>query len=275
MSRSARVSATTVWPPQRCTSAEPELSGRAGHHHPHDRQRSDRRPAVSGSPGASRPGPARQRGERLGQRRQVRVALREQRRGRPATGCRARGCSRPRRSRAPCRRRAVHLYSTSATSLDDAEAVREAGRDVELAEVLRRQRHADPPAEGRRAAPDVDRDVEDLARDRADQLALRPAAAASAARAACPRTEREWLSCTNGPVDAAVAVLALGVVGLEEEPARVAEDVRLDDEHARAARSAMNRTLSAPARARLQQVLAVRALAPSAREPLARRSASM
>ena len=46
-----------------------------------------------------------------------------------------------------------------------------------------------------------------------------------------PPTDREWLSCTNGAVDAVLAV-PLGVVGLEEEAAAVAMHVGLDDQHA-------------------------------------------
>ena len=49
-----------------------------------------------------------------------------------------------------------------------------------------------------------------------------------------PRFDREWLSCTKTAVDAALGVLP-GVIGLEEEPARIAVDVRVDEDHAEAA----------------------------------------
>src|SRR6185295_9810777 len=54
---------------------------------------------------------------------------------------------------------------------DDGEAVREAFGNVDLLEVLRRHADADPFAERRRAAPDVDGDVENLALDDAKELA--------------------------------------------------------------------------------------------------------
>ena len=51
----------------------------------------------------------------------------------------------------------------------------EAGGDVELVVVLAREHGAHPVAEGGRARADVDRHVEDLAEDGADQLPLRVA----------------------------------------------------------------------------------------------------
>src|SRR5205814_43652 len=54
-----------------------------------------------------------------------------------------------------------------------AEAVGETGRDEHLAEVVAGELRAGPLAEGGRARADVDRDVENLALQRADQLALR------------------------------------------------------------------------------------------------------
>src|SRR5262249_22798112 len=56
---------------------------------------------------------------------------------------------------------------------DHAEPMGEAGRDITLFEVVRRQAHGHPPAERRRPAPDVDGDVEYLSFDDADQLSLR------------------------------------------------------------------------------------------------------
>src|SRR4029079_1580583 len=58
-------------------------------------------------------------------------------------------------------------------SRDDAEAVREALRNPELTAIRGRELAAEPEAEGRRAAANVDRDVEDRALDGAHQLALR------------------------------------------------------------------------------------------------------
>src|SRR5205085_9267341 len=48
---------------------------------------------------------------------------------------------------------------------EDAEAVREAGRHVDLAEVLGRERHRYPPREAWRSAADVHGNVEHLAFD--------------------------------------------------------------------------------------------------------------
>jgi hypothetical protein len=54
------------------------------------------------------------------------------------------------------------------------EAMCESGRYVELAPVLRRQRHGDPAAERRGATPDIDRHVERRPADDSDKLPLRP-----------------------------------------------------------------------------------------------------
>ena len=53
------------------------------------------------------------------------------------------------------------------------KAVREPGRDIELPLVLAREHQAVPLPEGGRAAPDVHRDVEHLALQHLEQLALR------------------------------------------------------------------------------------------------------
>src|SRR5262249_8013315 len=55
---------------------------------------------------------------------------------------------------------------------DDAEAVREAWRHVDLLEVGGGQRNPDPPPERRRATADVDGDVEHFTLDHADELSL-------------------------------------------------------------------------------------------------------
>src|SRR6266850_5520798 len=57
---------------------------------------------------------------------------------------------------------------------DHAESVRKARRDKDLFEIRRRQADTVPASKGRRPAPDVDGDVEDLAFDDSDELPLRP-----------------------------------------------------------------------------------------------------
>ena len=112
---------------------------------------------------------------------------------------------------------------------DHAVAVREPGGDEELAVVLLREERADPAAEGRRAAPDVHRDVEDLAADREDELGLRAHRAGSAGRAARRAgSARGWPGRSRR--DPRVAV-AGGVPGLQEKAALVAEDARLEQQH--------------------------------------------
>jgi hypothetical protein len=91
--------------------------------------------------------------------------------------------------------------------------------------------HAEPAAEGGRAAPDVDRDVEHLALDRAHQLALRSADLRVQA-AQRPAHRVRVVVLHEGTRDAAGAVL-VEVVRLHEEAARVAVHVRLHDDHAR------------------------------------------
>ena len=118
---------------------------------------------------------------------------------------------------------------------EDAEAVREPGRHVALPEVVGRERDANPSAERRRAAADVDGDVEDLALDDADQLALRPPdLQMQAAQRAADRPRMVVLHERAG--DAVLAV-RVGVIGLDEEAAVVVVDVGLDDERRPADRS--------------------------------------
>ena len=113
---------------------------------------------------------------------------------------------------------------------DDAEAVGEAGRDPELAEVLAGEGEADPAAERGRAAADVHRHVEHLALDRPHELALGlPVLRVQAPQGPPGRVRVVVLD--EGPGDSALRVLSL-VVGLEEEAAGVLEDVRLDQDHA-------------------------------------------
>jgi hypothetical protein len=47
-----------------------------------------------------------------------------------------------------------------------------------------------------------------------------------------PRCERETLSCTNARPNTGLGV-PLGMVGFHEEPALIAEDSRLDQQHVR------------------------------------------
>src|SRR2546425_426565 len=90
----------------------------------------------------------------------------------------------------------------------------------------------DRPAEGRRAAPDVDRDVEDLAGDDPDDLALRlPDLIVQAAQHAAPRARVVVLHEVR--VQAGGLAERLAVVAFQKEAALVAEDFRLEDENLR------------------------------------------
>ena len=91
---------------------------------------------------------------------------------RPARAAPDRDRSRSRRVRPPVVRRG-DLVDHLGVRLERAVAVQEARRDPELLPVLRAQHGADMPAVGRRAAPDIDRDVPDRAAHHAHQLALR------------------------------------------------------------------------------------------------------
>ena len=107
----------------------------------------------------------------------------------------------------------------------------ETGRDEHLAEVVAGELGARPLAEGGRARSDVHRDVEDLALQRPDQLALGPLhlRVQSPERAAV----RARLVVLDERVrDARFAVLSL-VERLQEMTAGIAEDVRLDEQDAR------------------------------------------
>src|SRR5712692_7022799 len=96
----------------------------------------------------------------------------------------------------------------------DAEAVREPGRDEHLAEVVRRESGAGPLAEGGRAGADVHGHVEDLALQGSDQLALRPAELR--VQAAQRAAERAGLVVLDERVrDPRLAVFAL-VEGLQD-----------------------------------------------------------
>ena len=86
-------------------------------------------------------------------------------------------------ARAPGRRSRCTCRGTRASREVTKKPCAKPGRHPELALVLGRERHADPPAEGGRRAAHVDRHVEDLAGDHAHQLALRRAGAGSAGRA--------------------------------------------------------------------------------------------
>ncbi len=107
----------------------------------------------------------------------------------------------------------------------------EAGWHVALSEIVRGERDADPPAESRRAAADIHRDVEHLALDDADQFALCvPDLQMEAAKRAGHRSRVVVLH--ERALDAVLAV-AVDVIGLEEEPAPVHVHIRFDHENVR------------------------------------------
>src|SRR5207245_9875925 len=88
-----------------------------------------------------------------------------------------------------------------------------------------------PPTKIRRAAADVRRDIEDLAGDDADELALRPAdLIMQPAQHAPPRARVIVLD--EARADSRALELPL-VPALIEEPARVAENAGLDEQHFR------------------------------------------
>ena len=160
------------------------------------------------------------------------------------------------------------MYSTCATGLTTAEAVRKTRRQVALAEVLGRERDAHPPAERRRPAPHVHGDVEDLAFDDAHQLALR-----------APDLQVQAAQRAAGPIASGCPARTAprmprpryfsGVIRLEEEAARVPVDVRLDDDDA-GNRGGTNRT-SGFLLEDAEQILAVGARSHRLRQPRADR----
>ena len=111
-----------------------------------------------------------------------------------------------------------------------AEAVGEPRRDEHLAEVVCPERGGRPFAEGGGAGADVDGDVEDLAPQHADQLAL--GFAELRVQAAQRATGRAGLVVLDeGVGDPRLAILAL-VERLQEVPAGVPEHLGLDHEDA-------------------------------------------
>src|SRR5258708_5961849 len=110
----------------------------------------------------------------------------------------------------------------------DAEAVDEAGRHPELAVVLAGEDGAHPTAEGGRARPDVDRDVEDLALQGTDQLALGfPGLRVQAAQDVAVRV---GLIVLDEGAGQAFGLELFPVIDLEEEAALVGEDSGLDED---------------------------------------------
>src|SRR5262249_32412434 len=114
---------------------------------------------------------------------------------------------------------------------EDAEAMGESGGNPQLARNLLGELQAHPPSEAGRAAADVDRDIEDLSPEDLDQLAL-------------PFGLLEMQSAQGAPDRAGVVVLDEGTAharlgiprfleALVEESPRIAEDLRLDDQHLR------------------------------------------
>src|SRR5262245_41032177 len=81
----------------------------------------------------------------------------------------------------------------------------------------------------RGAATDVDRHVEDLAFDHADQFALRAPNLRVKATDRAPLRLR-MVVLDEDRVNPALLILPL-VIGLEEKASLVAEDLRLDDNH--------------------------------------------
>src|SRR5262249_61975789 len=113
-----------------------------------------------------------------------------------------------------------HLVLDLGGLREDAEAVHEAGRHVKLAKVGPREERRHPAPERGGAAPHVDRDVEDLAGDREDELALRLEALGMEATESAVYALRAVV-LNEGLTDAALLVLPL-VVGLKEEATSIA-----------------------------------------------------
>src|SRR5581483_6694772 len=109
------------------------------------------------------------------------------------------------------------------------EPVRESRRDVALTEVVRRKDYRHPLPEGRRPAPDVDRHIEDFAREDANELALRVTQLQmQTAQRPADRLRVIVLHERRGDAELAIPIRA---VRFDEEAAAVAVHVRLDDEH--------------------------------------------
>src|SRR5512135_2531963 len=110
----------------------------------------------------------------------------------------------------------------------DAEAVGEPFRHIELPPVLGRERHPNPSGEGRRAASDVDGHVEDLTLQYREQLTLRIWVLEVEPAKHAPEGVREVvLHERRGQPGRPVAG---AVPGLEEVTSLVAEDLGLDDD---------------------------------------------
>src|SRR5215203_556124 len=113
---------------------------------------------------------------------------------------------------------------------EDAEAVGEPRRHVELPQVLSGENFSYPLAESGGVRADVHGHVEDLALDGAHELSL--GLAELGVEAAQRAADGEGVVVLEEVLgQAAVAELAL-VIGLQEEAALVAEDGRLDQGHA-------------------------------------------
>ena len=150
--------------------------------------------------------------------------------------------------------------------LERAVAVQQSRRDPELLPVLRRQHGAGMLPVGRRAAPDIHRDIPDRAAHHADQLALRvrpDLQVQPAHHAAVGRSRVVVLH--ERPGDAGLGE-ALLVPGLGEEAAPIEETRRGQQQHAREWRSARRSFLlpfgefhQHPAEVRLAEMPRVRA----------------
>ena len=109
--------------------------------------------------------------------------------------------------------------------------MREAGRDVNLLEVVGGQRRAHPLPERRRAAADVNRDIENRPLDNPNQLPLHVSQleVQTADRAA----DRFRVIVLNEGRRQSVLFEFLGVIGFEKKPAHILKDVRFNDDDTR------------------------------------------
>jgi hypothetical protein len=109
------------------------------------------------------------------------------------------------------------------------EAVRKADRDIALPEILGRKNHSRPQPKCARSRPDIDGDVVDFAWHHANELRLRtPNLKVEAANSPCdgPR-----VVVLDEFVEDASCAEDVGAVTLDEEPPRVAVDLRLDNQN--------------------------------------------
>ena len=166
------------------------------------------------------PSSTRQLVDDLGERRMARVARGQQRLGDRPRRCRSPGRSRRCRSRSPDRTGPCTCIRPARPALTTQKPCAKPGRDVALRKFAADERRRRPIVR-RSASRGARRRRRRRSRPRSRGSACPAAArAAGAGRAACRRTDREWLSCTNGPAMPCSRYL-LGVIGLEKKPAAV------------------------------------------------------